>query len=94
MRWNSSFIKSWTLAHFEHTFISLRFKICYSIGGVWMVAQSVKQWTLDFSSGHDLIITRWSPSSGSALTAWSLLGILSLSPSLSVPLLFALSLSK
>ena len=31
------------------------------------VAQSVKNLTLDFSSGHDLRVVRWSPMSGSAL---------------------------
>ena len=51
------------------------------------VAQSVKHQTLDFGSGHDLRVVRSSPTSGSVLTAWSLLGILSLPPP-------SLSLSK
>ena len=62
-------------------------------GGTW-VAQSVECLTLDFGSGHDLMVVRSSPTSGSILTAWSLLGILSLSLSLSLPLLCSLCLSK
>ena len=46
--------------------------------GTW-VAQWVKRLTLDFGSGHDV---ESSPVSGSALTAWGLLGILPLLPSL------------
>ena len=34
-------------------------------GGSW-VAQSVKPQTLDFSSGHDLRVERWSPKPSSA----------------------------
>ena len=45
--------------------------------GVWM-ALSVKCFTLDLGSGHDLSFGSWSPTSGSALTGRSLLGILSL----------------
>ena len=45
--------------------------------GTW-VAQSVKRPTLDFSSSHDLRILGLSPAAGSR---WSLLKILSLSPS-------------
>ena len=41
------------------------------------------QSTLDFSSGHDLMVCEISPTSGSALIARSLLGIPS--PSLSAP---------
>ena len=52
--------------------------------GAW-VAQSVKDRTLDFSSDHNLTVMRWSPALGSGLTAQSLLGILSLLLSLSVP---------
>ena len=44
----------------------------------------VKHPTLDFHSGHDLEVRKLSPTSGSVLTVRSLLGILSLSPS--VPL--------
>ena len=36
-------------------------------GGAW-VAQSVKRPTLDFGSGHDLIIVRLSPAVGSVLS--------------------------
>ena len=48
------------------------------------MAQSVKQPTLDFGSGHDLMVgvVSSSPTSGSVLTAHDLLGILSLSFSL------------
>ena len=42
------------------------------------MAQSVKHPTLDFGSGHDLMVVGSSPASGSVLTVWSLLGILSL----------------
>ena len=55
------------------------------------VAEWVKPPTLDFDLGHDLIMGL-SPMLGSALTAWSLLGILSLSLSL-CPSTLALSLS-
>ena len=62
-------------------------------------AQSLKRGTLDLGSGRDLTVREFEPLMGSALTAWSPLGILSLSPlaSLSVPLpdsccLFFLSL--
>ena len=34
--------------------------------GVW-VAQSLEHLTLDFGSGHDLRVVRWSPMSGSVL---------------------------
>ena len=47
------------------------------------VAQLVKCPTLDFCSGHDLAVHGMSPKSGSVLTVWHLLGILS--PSLSAP---------
>ena len=46
-------------------------------GGAW-VAQSVERLTLDFSSGHDLRVVGSSPALGSARTARSLPGILSL----------------
>ena len=49
------------------------------------VAQSIKHTTLDFGSGHDLMILRSSPTSGSLLTAWRLLGILILPLSLPLP---------
>ena len=45
-------------------------------GGAW-VAQMVGHLTLDFSSGHDLMVLGSSPMWGSVLTVWSLLGILS-----------------
>ena len=61
--------------------------------GAW-VAQSVKCPALDFGSeGHDLTVVRLSPASGSVLIAWSLLGIVSLPRSLSLPL-FVFSLSQ
>lgn len=60
--------------------------------GVW-VAQSEKRPTPDRNSGHDLNGSwDWAPASGSALTAWSLLGILSLS--LSAPTLLGLYQNK
>ena len=49
------------------------------------MAQSVKSPTLDFSSGHNLMVHEIEPMSGSALTSWSLLGILSLPLSVSAP---------
>ena len=55
--------------------------------GAW-VAQSVKHLTLDFGSGHDLSVVRFSPELGSRLTprwAWSLLKILSLPLLLPLP---------
>ena len=39
-------------------------------------AQSLKCLTLDLGSGHDLAVHGVEPTSGSALTAWNLLGIL------------------
>ena len=56
------------------------------------MAQSVKGRTLDLGSGHDLT-AGLSLSLGSMLTAWSLLGILSLPLSLPL-LLLPLALSK
>ena len=58
------------------------------------MAQLVKHPTLDLGSGHDLTVCELSPVSGSALRVWTLLGILSLPLSLSVPLLLSLSLSQ
>ena len=49
--------------------------------GEW-VAQLVEHPTLDFGSGHDLKFMILSPMSSSVLSAWNLLGILSLSLSL------------
>ena len=46
-------------------------------------AQSVKCLTLDFGSGRDLTVVGSSPTLGSALTVWSLLGVYSLSLSFS-----------
>ena len=51
--------------------------------GTW-VAQVVKRRTLDFSSGHDLTVRGIEPTLGSVLTAWRLLGLLSLSLSLKI----------
>ena len=57
------------------------------------MAQSVGDLTLDFGSGHDLRVMGSSPASGSVLPAQSLVGILSVSLSLSPPPLLVLSLS-
>ena len=57
--------------------------------GTW-VAQSVKHWTFGFGSGHDLMVHEIEPLLGPALTAQSLLGILS--PTL--PCSCSLSLSQ
>ena len=46
------------------------------------MAQWIKHLTLDFGSGHGLKVRGIELLSGSVLTAWSLLGILSLSLSL------------
>ena len=46
------------------------------------MAQWVKCRTLDVGLGHDLMVVSSSPASGSALAAWSLLGLLSLTLSL------------
>ena len=63
---------------------------------IWLwstwVAQSVKPPTLGFGSGHDLGSVGSSPTSDSALTARSLLGILSLLLSLSASPIHAVSL--
>ena len=60
----------------------------------WVI-QLVKGLPLDFSSGLDLMVLESNPMLDSALTAWSLLGILSLSLSLSLSLpAHALSLSN
>ena len=48
------------------------------------MAQSIKHPTLDFGSGHDLTVHGIEPMSGSALTTWSLLRILSLPLSLKI----------
>ena len=63
------------------------------LGGAW-VAQSVKRLTLDFDSGHDLAVRELELQSGSALTAWSLLGVPSLLLSLPLPCAHACRLSK
>ena len=57
------------------------------------VAQSVKCLTLDFGSDHDLMTHEIKPHMGSVLTAWSLLGILSLPLSAHPWLVRVLSLS-
>ena len=59
------------------------------------VAQSVEYPTLDFGSGHGFMVCEFEPHIGlcTALTVWSLLGILSLSLSFSAPLVHALFLS-
>ena len=63
------------------------------------MAQSVKCQTLDVGSGHDLMIVRSTLKLGSMLTAWGLLGILSLLLSLpllphSLPLTLSLKTNK
>ena len=58
---------------------SKEMKTCL-LKGTW-VAQLVKYLTLDFHSGHDLIVHEIEPHLGSVLTVCSLLGILSLCPS-------------
>ena len=59
------------------------------------MAQLVEHPTLDLSSGHDLmsLFVSLSPMSVSSLTAWSLLGILSLPLSASPMLSLSLTLS-
>ena len=60
--------------------------------GTW-VAQSVKHLTLDSGSGHDLLVHEIkSPIGLCMMTAWGLLGILSLPLSLSALTLLACSL--
>ena len=56
----------------------------------WLSQLSVQ--LLIFGSGHDLMVVRSSPTLGSTLTAWSLLGILSLSLAAPLPYLCAPSL--
>ena len=62
-------------------------------GGAWM-AQLVEHLTLDFGSGHDLTICEIESCIGLSLTAWSLLGILSLISLCPSPNLCTLSLSQ
>ena len=57
------------------------------------MAQSVKRLALGFGSGHDLMICEFEPHLGSALTLWSLLGILSPSLYPAFPSLCVLFLS-
>ena len=57
------------------------------------MAQSIKNLTPVLGPGYDLTVLSLSPASGSVLTAWSLLGILSLSASLSAPLPLVVCLS-
>ena len=61
-------------------------------GGTWVVHLGQRP-TPDFGSGHDLRAVGSSPASGSALTARSLLGILSPAPSAPPPLTRSISLS-
>ena len=56
------------------------------------MAQSVKCPTLDFCSGHDLMVCEIETYKGSVLAASSLLGIVSLPLSLPVPCSCSLSL--
>ena len=54
--------------------------------GAWVVpVGEVSYLTLDFGSGHEFKFMRSNPESGSVLTVQSLLGILCLPLSLSVP---------
>ena len=39
------------------------------------MAQSVERWTLDFGSGHELVVFGVKPHPDSELSAWGLLGI-------------------
>ena len=55
------------------------------------MSQVVEHPTLGFGSGHGLMVHGLSPTSGSVMTVWSLLGILSLPLSALPP--FTLSLS-
>ena len=75
----------------EHSYLSSLNMM--EVGGTW-VAQSVKCLTLDCGSGHDLTVGKFSPMAGSVLTVRSLLGILSLPPSLPLPCLHSLSVSQ
>ena len=61
---------------------------------VLWVAQLVECPTLDFGSGHDLMVRAFDLASGSVLTVWSLLGILSSSLSLPLPCSLSISLFK
>ena len=63
-----------------------------NIPGAPGVTQPVKRPTLGFGSGHDFSVCEFDPELGLVLTARSLLGILSLPLSLSVPPLLMLSL--
>ena len=58
------------------------------------MAQSVECPTLDVSSGHDLMVREIKPHISSEWTVWSLLGILSLPLSASLPLALSLSQNK
>ena len=51
------------------------------LGNAW-VAQSIKRPILDSGSGHEKSHRGFIPTFDSVLTAWSLLGILSLCPSI------------
>ena len=65
-------------------------KATYCLGGA-CVARSVKHPTLDFSSGHDLIVREFEPHIG--LCADSVEPVDSLAPPLSLPLSGLLSIS-
>ena len=58
------------------------------------MVQSVKHLTLDFGSGHDLVVCGFKHESGSVLTAQRLLGILSAPPLLVLCLSLSLSLKN
>ena len=74
----------------RHTAFYMKFKKGKQ-QGAW-VAQSVKRPTLDFGSGHDLMVCGFEPTLDSRLTAQNLLGILS--PSLCPSPACGLSLSQ
>ena len=82
------FVKTYFITHLKlvmfsiFKFTSIELILKRSKGGTW-VAQSAKPLTVDFGSGHDLMVSL-SPASGSMLTVQRLLG-LSLSHSLSDP---------
>ena len=58
------------------------------------MAQGVKGQTLDFGSGQDLMFLEIETKLGCELTAWCLLGILSLLLSALPPLSFSLKIRK
>ena len=78
-----------TLESYRFKFKSTRRILLFE--GAWMAPSDP---TLDFDSGHDLVVREFELPSGSVLTVWSLLGIVSPSLSASPPPLLALSQNK